>query len=81
MTVDDLLLGLFSARLCSVVSVVTLLLLPQAQGNIWLFDDSVLISGKPAGKSASAAASRNLQASSGCFKSLNQVQVNSQQLS
>ncbi|CAG10308.1 unnamed protein product, partial [Tetraodon nigroviridis] len=32
----------------SVLSVVTLLLLPQAQGNVWLYQDSVLIRGKPA---------------------------------
>uniref|UniRef100_H3DIH4 Family with sequence similarity 171 member B n=1 Tax=Tetraodon nigroviridis TaxID=99883 RepID=H3DIH4_TETNG len=31
-----------------VLSVVTLLLLPQAQGNVWLYQDSVLIRGKPA---------------------------------
>lgn len=36
----------------SVVSVVTLLLLPQAQGDVWLFEDSLLITGKPAGTSA-----------------------------
>lgn len=50
---------LFSVRLVSVLSVVTLLLLPQAQGNIWLFDDSVLITGKLAGTSSSAAATRS----------------------
>lgn len=37
--------------LSSVLSVVTLLLLPHAQGNIWLFEDSVLITGKRPGTS------------------------------
>lgn len=42
----------------SVVSVVTLLLLPQAQGNIWLFEDSLLITGKPTGMSGTTHSTR-----------------------
>lgn len=44
----------FSACLSSVLSVVTLLLLPHAQGNIWLFEDSVIITGKLPGTSERA---------------------------
>lgn len=43
----------------SVVSVATLLLLPQAQGNIWLFEDSLLITGKPSGTSGSTHPTRS----------------------
>lgn len=56
---NDALLGLSSVRLSSVLSVVTLLLLPQAQGNIWLFEDSVLITGKLPGRSGSGGATRS----------------------
>ena len=40
----------FCSSLPAVFSAVTLLLLPHSQGNIWLFEDSVLITGKLPGK-------------------------------
>lgn len=40
----------FCSSLPAVFSAVTLLLLPHSQGNIWLFEDSVLITGKLPGE-------------------------------
>lgn len=42
--------GCVGLRLPAVFSAVTLLLLPHSQGNIWLFEDSVVITGKFPGK-------------------------------